>query len=61
MELFQFRHSAFCEKVRLILAAKGQPYDVREVTPGIGQLELFRLSGQRQVPVLLDGGETIAD
>jgi len=61
MELFQFRHSAFCEKVRLILAAKGQPYDVREVTPGLGQLELFRLSGQRQVPLLLDGGETIAD
>ena len=23
MELHQFRHSAFCEKVRLILAAKG--------------------------------------
>ncbi|MFZ4565502.1 MAG: glutathione S-transferase family protein [Prochlorococcaceae cyanobacterium] len=61
MELFQFRHSAFCEKVRLILAAKGQSYEVREVTPGIGQLELFRLSGQRQVPVLLDDGETIAD
>ena len=61
LELHQFRHSAFCEKVRLILAAKGLDYKVVEVIPGVGQLELFRLSGQRQVPVLLDGGEVIAD
>ncbi|CAK6689828.1 glutathione S-transferase family protein [Synechococcus sp. CCY9201] len=61
MELHQFRHSAFCEKVRLILAAKGLDYTVVEVTPGLGQLEVFRLSGQRQVPVLVDGGEVIAD
>ena len=61
MELHQFRHSAFCEKVRLVLAAKGLDYTVVEVTPGLGQLELFRLSGQRQVPVLLDGSEVIAD
>jgi glutathione S-transferase len=32
-----------------------------EVTPGLGQLALFRLSGQRQVPVLVDGPEVIAD
>ena len=55
LELHQFRHSAFCEKVRLILAAKGLAYSVVEVTPGLGQLQLFRLSGQRQVPVLVDG------
>ncbi|MFM7675642.1 MAG: glutathione S-transferase family protein [Synechococcus sp.] len=61
MELHQFRHSAFCEKVRLILAAKGLDYTVVEVTPGLGQLELFRLSGQRQVPVLVDGGAVISD
>ncbi|MFY8149000.1 MAG: glutathione S-transferase family protein [Prochlorococcaceae cyanobacterium] len=61
MELHQFRYSAFCEKVRLILAAKGLEYTVVEVTPGLGQLELFRLSGQRQVPVLVDGGAVIAD
>ncbi|MFN9619492.1 MAG: glutathione S-transferase family protein [Synechococcaceae cyanobacterium] len=61
MELHQFRHSAFCEKVRLILARKGLDHTVVEVTPGLGQLELFRLSGQRQVPVLIDGGEVIAD
>ncbi len=61
MQLHQFRHSAFCEKVRLVLAAKGVDYSVVEVTPGVGQLELFRLSGQRQVPVLVDGSEVIAD
>jgi glutathione S-transferase len=61
MQLHQFRHSAFCEKVRLVLAAKGLSYEVVEVVPGVGQLELFRLSGQRQVPVLVDGGEVVAD
>ena len=61
LELHQFRHSAFCEKVRLVLAAKQLVYNVVEVTPGVGQLELYRLSGQRQVPVLVDGAEVIAD
>ena len=61
MELYQFRHSAFCEKVRLVLAVKGLDYTVVEVSPGLGQLELFRLSGQRQVPVLVDGSEVIPD
>ncbi|MFM8935724.1 MAG: glutathione S-transferase family protein [Vulcanococcus sp.] len=61
LELHQFRHSAFCEKVRLVLAAKGLAYSVVEVTPGLGQLQLLRLSGQRQVPVLVDGEEVIAD
>lgn len=61
MELHQFRHSAFCEKVRLVLAAKGLQATLVEVTPGLGQLELFRLSGQRQVPVLVDGSDVIAD
>ena len=61
MQLHQFRHSAFCEKVRLVLALKRLPYTVVEVTPGLGQLALFRLSGQRQVPGLVDGPEVIAD
>lgn len=61
MDLHQFRHSAFCEKVRLVLAAKGLDANLVEVTPGVGQVALFRLSGQRQVPVLVDGGEVISD
>lgn len=59
--LHQFRHSAFCTKVRLILAFKGLAATFKEVTPGLGQVELFRLSGQRQVPVLVHGDRVIAD
>ena len=61
MQLHQFRQSPFCDKVRLVLAAKGLSYDVIEVTPGLGQIALFRLSGQRQVPVLVDGETVISD
>ncbi|MBM5799558.1 MAG: glutathione S-transferase family protein [Cyanobacteria bacterium K_DeepCast_35m_m2_023] len=61
MQLHQFRQSPFCDKVRMVLAAKGLSYDVVEVTPGFGQISLFRLSGQRQVPVLVDGETVVAD
>ena len=57
MQLYQFRHSSFCEKVRLVLAAKAISYSVVEVLPGIGQWELFQQTGQRQVPVLQTGNE----
>jgi glutathione S-transferase len=61
LELYQFELSHYTEKVRLILDYKGLTYRKIEVTPGIGQLDLFRMSGQRQVPVLKDGSEVIAD
>jgi glutathione S-transferase len=61
LELYQFELSQHAEKVRLILDYKGLEYRKIEVTPGIGQLELFRLSGQRQVPVLKDGDAIVAD
>ncbi|MBW4656376.1 MAG: glutathione S-transferase family protein [Kaiparowitsia implicata GSE-PSE-MK54-09C] len=61
LELYQFELSHYCEKIRLILDYKGLPYRKIEVTPGVGQLDVFRLSGQRQVPVLKDGDEVIAD
>lgn len=61
LELYQFELSHYCEKVRLILDYKGLAYRKIEVTPGVGQLDLFKLSGQRQVPVLKDGVEVIAD
>ena len=44
LELHQFRHSAFCLKVRMALHAKGLSFREVEVTPGIGQLAVFRLS-----------------
>ncbi len=61
LELYQFELSHYCEKIRLILDYKGLPYRKIEVTPGMGQLDLYRMSGQRQVPVLKDGTEVIAD
>lgn len=61
LELYQFEMSHYAEKVRLILDYKGLEYQKIEVTPGVGQLELVRLSGQRQVPVLKDGEQVIAD
>jgi glutathione S-transferase len=61
LELYQFELSHYCEKVRLILDYKGLAYRKIEVTPGIGQLDLYRMAGQRQVPVLKDGSTVIAD
>jgi glutathione S-transferase len=61
LELYQFELSQYAEKVRFILDYKGLNYRKIEVTPGVGQLELFRLSGQRQVPVLKDGNRAISD
>ena len=61
LELYQFELSQYSEKVRLILDYKGLAYRKIEVTPGVGQLELFRLSGQRRVPVLKDGTTVISD
>lgn len=61
IELYQFEASHYSEKVRLILDYKALPYKTVEVTPGVGQFELYQMSGQRQVPVIKDGTEVIAD
>ncbi len=61
LELYQFELSQYSEKIRLILDYKGLDYRKIEVVPGVGQLELFRLSGQSKVPVLKDGETVIAD
>lgn len=61
LELYQFEASAYSEKVKLILDYKQLPYKTVEVTPGVGQIELFQMSGQRKVPVLKEGSEVIPD
>ncbi|MBF2096761.1 MAG: glutathione S-transferase family protein [Gloeomargaritaceae cyanobacterium C42_A2020_066] len=61
LTLYQFELSAYCEKVRLILDYKGLAYRKQEVVPGLGQMEVLQLSGQRQVPVLKDGDTVIPD
>ncbi|MEM9004988.1 MAG: glutathione S-transferase family protein, partial [Cyanobacteria bacterium P01_F01_bin.86] len=61
LELYKFEASAYSEKVCLILDYKQLPYKTIEVTPGVGQIDLFRLSGQRKVPVLKDGTTVVPD
>jgi glutathione S-transferase len=61
LELYQFEASTYAEKIRLILDYKQIPYKKIEVTPGVGQVDVFRISGQRQVPVLKDNETVIAD
>jgi len=61
LELYQFEISQYSEKVRLLLDYKGLPYRKVEVMPGVGQLEIFRMTGKRQVPVLKDGNTVISD
>jgi glutathione S-transferase len=61
IDLYQFELSHYTEKIRFILDYKGLPYRKIEVTPGIGQLEIYQLSGQRQVPVIKDGTSIVSD
>ncbi len=61
LELYQFQHSTFCLKVRMVLQAKKMSYRTIEITPGIGQVNVFKLSGQRKVPLLKDGENVVAD
>lgn len=61
LELYQFELSHYCEKVRFLLDYKGLAYRKIEIVPGVGQIDLMRMSGQRQVPVLKDGSQIIAD
>ena len=59
LELHQFRHSPFCLKVRMALAAKKIEYRTIEITPAIGQIDIFQKTGQRKLPVLFDDGIAI--
>ena len=59
LELHQFRHSPYCLKVRMALAAKKLEYRTVEITPAIGQIDIFQKTGQRKLPVLFDNQITI--
>jgi glutathione S-transferase len=61
IELYQFELSQFSEKARLILDYKGLNYRKIEVVPGVGQIDVLRLTGQRQLPIIKDGSVAIAD
>ncbi len=59
LELHQFRHSPYCLKVRMALNAKNLQYRIVEITPAIGQIDIFQKTGQRKLPVLFDNEITI--
>ena len=59
LELHQFRHSPYCLKVRMALAAKKLEYRTVEITPAIGQIDIFQKTGQKKLPVLFDNEITI--
>ena len=61
LELHQFRHSPYCLKVRMALAAKKLEYRTVEITPAIGQIDIFQKTGQKKLPVLFDEETTIHD
>ncbi len=61
LELYQFQHSTFCLKVRMALKAKKLTFKVIEITPGIEQIDLVKLSGQKKVPVLKNGEHVVSD
>ena len=59
LELHQFRHSPYCLKVRMALAAKKLEYRTVEITPAVGQIDIFQKTGQKKLPVLFDKETTI--
>ncbi|MFQ5458686.1 MAG: glutathione S-transferase family protein [Myxococcota bacterium] len=52
--LYQFEISHFSEKVRFLLDYKSIPFIRKDVNYGAGQKVVQRLTGQRQVPVIVD-------
>jgi len=57
--LLQFQFSHYNEKARWALDWKRVPHRRRSLLPGPHLLAVRRLTGQRQVPVLCDGGRFI--
>jgi glutathione S-transferase len=59
--LHRFPFSHFAEKARVALDYKELDYRVEDHAPGPGQIAIYRLSGQRKVPVLEHDGVIVAD
>ena len=59
--LYQFEYSSFCLKTRMALKAKCIEYKIKNINPGFDQIEIFKLSGQKQVPIINDDNEIIYD
>ena len=62
MKLYQFESCPYCRRVRTALESKEIVYEKVEVPMNRDErTELFDLSGQYMVPVLVDGEKVIAD
>lgn len=60
LELLQFPHSHYNEKVRWTLAHKGLPYARHDLLPGPHVPTVLWLTGQTQTPVMRFGREIVA-
>jgi glutathione S-transferase len=60
LELLQFPHSHYNEKVRWTLAHKGVPHAKRDLLPGPHAPTVLWLTGQTQTPVMRFGTEIVA-
>lgn len=61
LNLYQFPLSHYCEKVAWAIDHKGLPCRKINLLPGPHVFRLRRLSGDRTVPVLVDGDKVIRD
>jgi glutathione S-transferase len=61
LKLIHHPASSFSERVRWALEHKAVPYQAEEYAVATGEDELARLTGQRQVPVLMVDGRPLPD
>lgn len=62
IRLYQFDNCPYCRRVRDVLDEKGLEYETIEVPRDRDDRgELFEISGQYLVPVLVDNGTVIID
>ena len=59
--LHRFKISHFSEKARAALDFKGLDYTLVDHVAGPGQLAIYRLSGQRKLPLLEHEGAVVHD
>lgn len=59
IQLYQFRVSHYCEKIRFVLAYKGLDYEEHNLLPGLHQSRTNSLAGGSAVPVISHNGQGV--